>query len=139
MRYPDPVFAGQLREGLKDFLNLSGEYINTLYLHHVICSSLNDVYSGIGAAAGTFSGDNSGEVMRTISDKRSTLLNESSYNNFTPLPVRNILTCLRINYLKVEIIIPIVNTSIVLTVDSDSRTVYLRKSVDIVKLNTKLT
>ncbi len=132
------VFAGKFGEFLKDFLYLLREYVYALNLHHVVSSAGDDVKAWMVAAAGAVPRDDTAKVMGSVADKRRTFLYQGGDNNLSPLPVWNWLQCLWVDYLNVDIVIPVVHTVFPKAAHADARAVNLGKSVDIVKLNSKL-
>ena len=76
--------------------------------------------------------------MCSVTDKGCALFHESGYNYLAPFAVGNILACLGVDNFKIEIVIPDVHTCVMLAVYADTGTVYLGKTVDIIKLDTQL-
>ena len=134
----DLVFAGRLvREGSDDLLNLCREYVDALDFHHVIGTTFDDVDEGVGAAAGAFARNDTGKVMRTVTDERCAFFHESRDDDFAPLAVREDLAGLRINDLEVDVVIPDMHVLGLGAVDADARSVDLSQSVDIIELDSE--
>ena len=72
------------------------------------------------------------------SQKWCAFLDKCCYNDLSFFSVRYRLKCLRINNLNIYVIIPIMHTRIFITADSDTRSVNLRQTIDIIKRNSKL-
>ena len=71
-------------------------------------------------------------------DEWSSLLNQSSDNDLSLLSVRESLSGLRIYYLYINIIIPIVHSILGITAYSNTRSIDLCKSIYIIQLYSKL-
>ena len=76
--------------------------------------------------------------MGTVADERRSLLPQRGDDKLSHLSVRYILSCLRVYDLKVQVVIPIVHTALVVAAHGNPRSVHLRQTVDIVKLYAQL-
>ena len=75
--------------------------------------------------------------MSAETDKRSALLHKSGDNNLALSSIGNRLACFRVDYLNVNVIVPVMDTPLIGAVDTDTRTVNFRQTVNIIKLDTK--
>ena len=138
MGHVNLVFAGNPIEGPQDFLKLSWEHVDPVNLEHVVASSLNNIEARIFASAAAPARNDSGNVVGTESDERRSLLLQCGYYDFTLLTVRQGFAGNRVDYLDVEIVIPVVDTPFPRTVHADSRTVDFRETVYVIELYAQL-
>ena len=135
MRDTNLVLAGSALALRDDFLDLGREYIDTLDLHHIIGAALNDIDARVCSAACALARDDAGQVVCAVTDERSSFLHERCDDNLAPLAVRQVLSGLRIDDLEVNIVVPDMHVLGIRAVNTDTRSVDFRQSVDIVQLD----
>ena len=132
------IFAGNFRECFQNLLNLTWEYIDTFNLHHVISTSHDCIKTWEFASTRAFSRNDTWQVMSAVTDQRCTFFYKSRDDDFAKFSVRQDFSSYRINDFNVNVIVPVMHTTVVWAADSDSWTVNLSQTVDIVNLNSKL-
>ncbi len=78
-------------------------------LYHVVAASDYAVDSRETGAAGTFFGYDAGKIVSPVSYERRAFLFQRGYDYLADLPVGNVFSGLRIDYLKIDEIVPIVH------------------------------
>ena len=138
MRYPYLILARNLGEELEHLFYLAREDVDALYLHHVVSSSHYGVKPWEAAAALAFAGDYPRQVVSSVSDERRALLAKGGYDYLTHLAVGHGPAADGVDYLDIDIVVPVVHTAVVFAAYTDTRAVYLGQTVDIVKLDAQL-
>jgi len=75
--------------------------------------------------------------MCAVADKRCSFFDQGGNDDFSELSVRKYFTGYRVDDLNVNIIIPVVHTTVMETADSDSRSIDFRQTIDVIEFNSK--
>ena len=76
--------------------------------------------------------------MGTEAKQRCSLFHQRRNNNFAGFTIRHRLTCLGIDNFNIHIIIPVMDPLLLLTGNTDTGTINLGQTIDIIELNSKL-
>ena len=75
--------------------------------------------------------------MCAVADKRCSFFDQGGNDDFSEFSVRKYFTGYRVDDLNVNIIIPVVHTTVMGTADSDSRSIDFRQTIDVIEFNSK--
>ena len=126
------VFARCAVNFFEEFVNLAGEYIDSLYLNHIVGASDYGIDTRVGGSARTFPGKSARQVMCAVADERGSLLFEGCNYDLPDFSVRNNKACLRIYNFQIQVVIPIMHSALTVTADADTGPVDFRKSVYVI-------
>ena len=136
VRQANLVLARELREQFEHLLDLLGEDVDAMNLHHVVAAphDMPDPRMLV-MAAGALAADNAAQVMRAEADERRAFLLQRGQDDFARLAIGHKLAGLGVYELEIQEIAPHVHGIAFLAADADTGTVDLGQAVDVVELD----
>ena len=122
----DEVVAGKFLKLHQYLLYLYREDIYATQYHHIVAATLHTVEAHMISATRTTSAKHTGEVACAIAQQRHSLTTDRGEHQFAYLAIGHWLKGLRVNYLNDVIVLPEVETILLLTLKAHARTTHLR-------------